>query len=60
MVLPQKIVVELSDVDRRLLKRIAVALEEQLPKTHAGKLDGAALLQETFPAVGPDGVVRHV
>lgn len=60
MVLPQKVIVELSDADRRLLKRIAAALEEQLPKTYIGKLDGANLLQEIFPTVGPDGVVRHV
>ena len=70
MVLPQKIVVELSDADRRLLKRIAVALEGPLPPTFSGnpsrrvRLEESAAAQEDdsvlFPTVGLDGVVRHV
>lgn len=73
MVMPQKIIVELSDVDRRLLKRIAVALEsredpEPQPPVAPGdrylRLVESAERQEDdsvlFPYLGPDGVVRHV
>jgi len=37
MAMMQKIIVELSDADRRLLKRIAVALEGPLPPTFSGE-----------------------
>ena len=70
MVLPQKVIVELSDADRRLLKRIAVALEGPLPPTFSGDASRRVLLEEStaaqeddsvlFPTVGLDGVVRHV
>ena len=70
MAMMQKIIVELSEGDRRLLKRIAVALEGPLPPTFSGdpsrqvRLEESAAAQvddsELFPHLGPDGVVRHV
>lgn len=70
MAMMQKVIVELSDADRRLLKRIAVALEGPLPPTFSGDPSRQVLLEESaaaqeddsvlFPTVGLDGVVRHV
>ncbi len=59
----RKVVVELSRVDRELLRRIVDAVEGNKPDTRQQRLMESALASVDdsvlFPTVGPDGVVRH-